>query len=245
MLKAIFLDLDETLCDTRKATELAKARLAGTVSEQFGVDGVLFAERYETGFYRRWSDSQRARYLPIIQQQGEDGFRVQLMIDLLAELGVAEAGQSSAQRLQNQFDRDRLAAFDFFPGIEAFLAEARDSFTTVVITNGPVFSQVPKIEAVNLAERVDHIIIGGQEPEEKPARSIFQKALRLANCAAHEAIHVGDSLAADIAGAHGSSITSVWVRHQQMLNPELGIKPHHTVTHPSEIPALIRQLQAS
>lgn len=242
VLKAIFLDLDETLCDTRKATDLAKAQLARTVRAQFAVDGVLFADRYETGFYRRWSDTQRARYLPIIKQRGEDAFRVQLMIDLLAELGSGEVSQATAQELQHQFDRDRLAAFDFFPGIEAFLAEARQLFTTVVITNGPVFSQIPKIEAVNLTAHVDHIIIGGQEPEEKPARSIFEKALKLADCEAHEAIHVGDSLAADIAGAHGSCITSVWVRHQQPLDAELGITPHHTVMHPSEIPALIREL---
>lgn len=243
VLKAIFLDLDETLCDTRKATDQAKAQLAGTVRARFGVDGALFADRYEKGFYRRWSTVQRARYLPIINQQGEDAFRVQLMVDLLIELGVAEVSQATAQGLQHQFDRDRLSAFDFFPGIEAFLAEARQSFITVVITNGPVFSQVPKIEAVNLEAHVDHIIIGGQEPEEKPASSIFEKALKLAGCEAHEAIHVGDSLTADIAGAHGSCITSVWVQHQQSLDAELGIMPHHTVMHPSEIPALIRQLQ--
>jgi len=95
---------------------------------------------------------------------------------------------------------------------------------------------------VKLAEHVDHIIIGGQEPEEKPAVSIFEKALKLANCQAHEAIHVGDSLASDIVGAHNSGITSVWVQHQQPLDAELGINPHHTVMHPSEIPALIEQL---
>ncbi|MCW8907757.1 MAG: HAD family hydrolase [Sedimenticola sp.] len=242
MLKAIFLDLDETLCDTRRATDIAKAELAAAVRERFGVDGALFADRYEAGFFRRWSDAQRARYLPIIGQQGEDAFRVQLIADLLLDMGAKGVDQPVAQALQDRFDRDRLAAFDFFPGIEAFLAEARRLFTTVVITNGPEFSQVPKIEAVNLAAHVDHIIIGGQEPEEKPARSIFEKALKLAHCQAHEAIHVGDSLAADIAGAHGSCITSVWVRHQQPLDAELGIAPGHTVLHPGEIPALIRSL---
>ena len=89
---------------------------------------------------------------------------------------------------------------------------------------------------------VDHIIIGGQEPEQKPARSIFDKALQLANCAAHEAIHVGDSLATDIAGAQNSGITSVWIQHQQPLDAELGINPEHKLLHPSEIPQLIRDL---
>ena len=143
---------------------------------------------------------------------------------------------------KNNFDSDRLDAFAFYPGIPEFLAEARKYFTLVVITNGPEFSQVPKVQTIDLARHVDHIIIGGQEPAQKPDRSIFDKALRLANCRAHEAVHVGDSLAADIAGANNSGITSVWVQHQQPLDAELGIDPHHTVLHPSEIPALIRKL---
>jgi HAD superfamily hydrolase (TIGR01549 family) len=197
------------------------------------------------GIYREWSDEQRQRYMPIIEQQSESAFRLQLIADLLAQQGINELDSAQAQALQEGFDRDRLAAFDFYPGIAEFLAEARQLFTLVVITNGPEFSQIPKVEAVNLAEHVDHIIIGGQEPEQKPAPSIFFKALKLAGCEAHEAIHVGDSLAADIAGAHSSKITSIWIQHQQPLDAELGIHPNHTVMHPSEIPALIDDLRHS
>lgn len=242
MLKALFLDMDETLCDTQKANTLARGLLAEEVSATQGVEGQRFAGRYLDGIYRVWSDEQRARYRPIIQQQSEEAFRVQLIRDLLNDQGVSDVSQEDAKRLLDKFDHDRLAEFDFFPGIVEFLTEARKLFTTVVITNGPLHSQIPKIETVNLSALVDHIIIGGEEPEEKPARSIFEKALRLAECEAHEAIHVGDSLAADIAGAHGSCITSVWVQHQQPLDAELGITPQHTVMHPSEIPALIWDL---
>ena len=175
----------------------------------------------------------------IILENSEVAFRIQLIRDLLQPVAVSA---QQAQQLQNQFDGDRLAAFDFYPGIKAFLRDARQLFTLVVITNGPEFSQVPKVEAVNLAAHVDHIIIGGQEPEQKPARSIFDKALKLANCDASEAIHVGDSLAADIAGAHHSRITSVWIQHQQPLDAELGINPNHTIMHPSELPSLIERL---
>lgn len=244
MLKALFLDMDETLCDTRGANEQAKQLLGRAVEARFGegVDGQHFADAYVLGIYREWSDSQRARYMPIIEQQSEEAFRVQLIRDLLADQTVCDVNEETARFLQDKFDSDRLEVFDFYPGISEFLAEARKLFTLVVITNGPEFSQIPKIEAVNLSEHVDHIIVGGQEPEQKPESSIFYKALKLANCEAHEAIHVGDSLATDIAGAHNSGITSVWIQHQQPLDAELGIDPHHTVLHPSEIPALIREL---
>ena len=243
MLKALFLDMDETLCDTHGANTAASHLLAQKVESTFGsnVDGSQFSHDYVEGIYRHWTEKQQARYLPIIQQQSEGAFRIQLICDLLIAQGVEAVSALQAQKIQETFDADRLAAFDFYPGISEFLAESRKFFTLVVITNGPEFSQIPKVERVALASHVDHIIIGGQEPEQKPARSIFDKALRLANCEAHEAIHVGDSLAADIAGAHNSGITSVWIQHQQPLDAELGINPHHTVIHPSEIPELIRR----
>tara|TARA_B110000503_G_scaffold55185_1_gene88561 strand:- start:12329 stop:13072 length:744 start_codon:yes stop_codon:yes gene_type:complete len=246
MLKALFLDMDETLCDTQAANKEATRLMGEELDALYGaaVDSQTAAQSYVLGMYRQWSDSQRAIYQPIIDQHGEGAFRSQLIRDLLAEQGIDDVKETSAQALLDKFDRDRLNAFQFYPGIEDFLAEARKLFTLVVITNGPEYSQVPKVQAVHLARHVDHIIIGGQEPAQKPAPSIFEKALRLANCEAHEAIHVGDSLAADIAGAHSSGITSVWIQHQQPLDAELGINPNHTVLHPSEVPALIREIHA-
>jgi HAD superfamily hydrolase (TIGR01549 family) len=244
MLKALFLDMDETLCDTQSANREATRLMARELTALFG-DGVAAddtAAAYVSGIYRLWSDEQRARYMPIIDQAGEGAFRAILLRDLLQAQGVDEVEEQVLQTLLAKFDRDRLDAFEFYPGIMDFLTEARKLFTLVVITNGPEFSQVPKVEAVKLADHVDHIIIGGQEPEQKPARSIFEKALQLANCEAHEAIHVGDSLAADVAGALATGITAVWIAHQQPLDAELGLNPEHTVMHPSEIPALIREI---
>ncbi len=244
MLKALFFDMDDTLCDTRKANDTAKRLLAEAINERYGigVNGTDFANAYIKGIYREWSPEQSDRYLPIAQHEGEGVFRVQLVKDLLQQQGLPLISDEEANCWQEQFDRDRIEAFDFYPGIAEFLKEARALFTLVVITNGPVFSQIPKVERVKLANYVDHVIIGGQEPEQKPARSIFAKAMQLANCEAHEAIHVGDSLAADIAGAHSSHITTVWIQHQQPLDAELGIAPHHTLLHPNEIPTLIRSL---
>ncbi len=247
MLKALFLDMDETLCDTTGANIQAKALMAKNVRAIYGdeIDTTDFTEAYLKGIYREWTPEQQERYMAVIEAKGEANFRRQLIVDLIAEQNLNPPEPAQAQALQDNFDADRLAHFDFFPGITDFLEEARKIFTLVVITNGPEHSQLPKIATVELQNYVDHISVGGQEPEQKPARSIFEKALKLANCEAHEVIHVGDSLAADIVGAHNCGITSLWIQHQQPLDAELGINPHHTVLHPSEIPALINQLHAS
>lgn len=247
MLKALFLDMDETLCDTTGANNQAKKLIALHLQTLYGevFDGKRFAESYLKGIYRNWSTTQRERYLPIIKSEGENIFRNQLISDLIVEQNLPTPNDNQLQAIQDKFDGDRLAHFHFFPGILEFLVEAKKLFTLVVITNGPEHSQIPKIDAVNLSDYVDHIIVGGQEPEQKPARSIFEKALKLAGCEAHEVIHVGDSLAADIVGAHNCGITSLWIQHQQPLDAELGIDPTHTVMHPSEIPEKIRDLHTA
>lgn len=244
MLKALFLDMDETLCDTLGANAQAEKKMAASIHSLYGIaHHQLAASAYVRGIYRDWSEQQRERYLPIVQNDTEEAFRLTLIRDLLAQYGVQHPSDTEVVKLQEAFDSDRLAAFNFYPTIEQFLATARKNYTLVVITNGPEFSQVPKVAAIDLHAHVDHVIIGGQEPEQKPARSIFEKALRLANCQADEALHVGDGLATDVLGANNSGIKSVWVRHQQPLASDPALTPHYTIDHPSDLGPLITRLQ--
>lgn len=244
MLKALFFDMDETLCDTAHANAVAKQLFAEELIRLLGdhFDAAFLAEEYVRCIYREWQGEEHARYMPILEREGERAFRIQLIMDLANRLAGSVVVSDLAASLLTKFDSDRLLHFDFYPGIKDFLRSARAHFTTVVITNGPEHSQLPKLAAVNMEAFVDYIIVGGQEPAQKPAASIFEKALALAGCKANEAIHVGDSLAADIAGANNSNITSIWIQHQQPLDAELGINPNHTLFHPSEIPTLISTL---
>jgi len=241
MLKAIFLDLDETLCDTTGANNQALQIMAAKAKSLLGarINDQAFAAMYLKGIYRDFDQRYSELLLPV---NDEGAFRIALVKLILTDLGIVEVSDDLAQALQTTFDDARTACFDFFPTIKQLLLDLRSRFTLVVITNGPEFSQVTKVEAVNLTEFVDHIIIGGQEPEQKPAVSIFHKALRLAGCDASEAIHIGDSLMADIAGASNSRIASVWVSHGQDLDESLGIAPTHIIETPLQLPSLIEVL---
>lgn len=242
MLKALFLDMDETLCDTKGANNQALAKMGEAVAKVFGssINTAEFTQGYIKGIYREWTATQHEIYSDILANHDEMAFRVQLISDLLAAQQLSLPSDEFAKQLQHQFDEDRIQAFDFYEGIKAFLVEAKKQFTLVVITNGPEFSQLPKLEAVDMQRYVDHIIVGGQEPEQKPAASIFEKAQNLAACDASEVIHVGDSLEADIVGANGAGITSVWIQHQQAASAE--VIPSHTISNPSALPALVKQL---
>ena len=45
----------------------------------------------------------------------------------------------------------------------------------------------------------------------KPDTDPFERALSGLGVDPHEAVHVGDSLASDVAGANAAGLTSVWV----------------------------------
>lgn len=242
MLKALFLDLDETLCDTTGANNKALAVLAQTCGQLFGdnVDSENFAQRYLQGIYRELDQRYQDLLLPVTN---EEKFRLSLIELILTDMGVETIPENAAVELQLAFDDSRTRFFDFFDGIAQWLHDLREHFTLVVITNGPEFSQVVKVERVNLKDHVDYIIIGGQEPEQKPAASIFEKALALASCSKDEVIHVGDSLAADIQGANNAGLASVWISHGSELPDNSNAKPTHVIETPFQLPQLIEQLR--
>ncbi|MDW2245139.1 HAD-IA family hydrolase, partial [Vibrio sp. 1287] len=213
----IFFDMDETLCGTSQADRAAGQKFAAWIQQTYPQvsDPQAFLQRYLQGVYKKLNAEfpQLVALLP-----DENAFRCGLIQTILAENGI-HIDAEQAQQAQHYFDSARMGAFTFFPGVKEMLTDLRKHYKLVVITNGPIFSQHPKLKATQMDEWVDHIIVGGEEPEEKPAASIFQKALNLVDVKPEEALHIGDSLAADIAGANNMGILSVWVNATGASNP--------------------------
>ena len=69
----------------------------------------------------------------------------------------------------------------------------------------------------------------------KPGRAIFDLALARSGCAAGDAIHVGDNLYADIAGAEGAGIRPI------LIDPK-GIFPEATCMVIRTLPELLARL---
>ncbi|APC85892.1 HAD-IA family hydrolase [Vibrio parahaemolyticus] len=239
MLKAIFFDMDETLCGTSQADKAAGQKFAAWIQQTYPQvsDPQAFLQRYLQGVYKKLNAEfpQLVALLP-----DENAFRCGLIQTILAENGI-HIDAEQAQQAQHYFDSARMGAFTFFPGVKEMLTDLRKHYKLVVITNGPIFSQHPKLKATQMDEWVDHIIVGGEEPEEKPAASIFQKALNLVEIKPEEALHVGDSLAADIAGANNMGILSVWVNATGASNPT-EITPNFEIRETVELKEILKTL---
>ncbi|HCE3080486.1 TPA: HAD-IA family hydrolase [Vibrio parahaemolyticus] len=239
MLKAIFFDMDETLCGTSQADKAAGQKFAARIQQTYPQvsDPQAFLQRYLQGVYKKLNAEfpQLVALLP-----DENAFRCGLIQTILAENGI-HIDAEQAQQAQHYFDSARMGAFTFFPGVKEMLTDLRKHYKLVVITNGPIFSQHPKLKATQMDEWVDHIIVGGEEPEEKPAASIFQKALNLVDIKPEEALHIGDSLAADIAGANNMGILSVWVNATGASNPT-EITPNFEIRETVELKEILKTL---
>ncbi len=239
MLKAIFFDMDETLCGTSQADKAAGQKFAAWIQQTYPQvsDPQAFLQRYLQGVYKKLNAEfpQLVALLP-----DENAFRCGLIQTILAEDGI-HIDAEQAQQAQHYFDSARMGAFTFFPGVKEMLTDLRKHYKLVVITNGPIFSQHPKLKATQMNEWVDHIIVGGEEPEEKPAASIFQKALNLVDVKPEEALHIGDSLAADIAGANNMGILSVWVNATGASNPT-EITPNFEIRETVELKEILKTL---
>ncbi|EGQ8060843.1 HAD-IA family hydrolase [Vibrio parahaemolyticus] len=239
MLKAIFFDMDETLCGTSQADKAAGQKFAAWIQQTYPQisDPQAFLQRYLQGVYKKLNAEfpQLVALLP-----DENAFRCGLIQTILAENGI-HIDAEQAQQAQHYFDSARMGAFTFFPGVKEMLMDLRKHYKLVVITNGPIFSQHPKLKATQMDEWVDHIIVGGEEPEEKPAASIFQKALNLVDIKPEEALHIGDSLAADIAGANNMGILSVWVNATGASNPT-EITPNFEIREAVELKEILKTL---
>ena len=97
-------------------------------------------------------------------------------------------------------------------------------YKLTVVTNGFEEIQNLKLSSSNLTNYFGHVITSQKAGCKKPAKEIFDHALKCNGAECHEAIMIGDNLITDIGGARNASIDSVF------FNPD-GVTHDVSVTH--------------
>ncbi|WP_367132244.1 MULTISPECIES: HAD family hydrolase [Streptomyces] len=126
------------------------------------------------------------------------------------------------------------------PQVCAMLAGLRAAgWRLGVVTNGMVDNQTNKLHQAGLYVLVDTVVISEAVGVRKPDTRIFRHALaRLGAVAGPRVAMVGDSLEHDVAGAHTTGLTTVWVSDGRQL-PRTGPRPQHTVRTVTEAAELL------
>jgi putative hydrolase of the HAD superfamily len=100
------------------------------------------------------------------------------------------------------------------PGAVATVKALHDrGIRTGVVSNGNVQVQNAKLDAIDLRNALDTVVISEAVGLRKPDPAIFALAIGNLGLAAHEALFVGDNPAVDIVGAAAAGLQTAWFRN--------------------------------
>jgi FMN hydrolase / 5-amino-6-(5-phospho-D-ribitylamino)uracil phosphatase len=191
-IRAVFFDLDDTLCDTIGTRE-ARARVA------FGYLCRMRPDLNVNVLVRRALE-------PLNEPRSAVGVR-----GVITELGLLEAaaGIEALEAVRNYYEP--LCLFD---GVRETLAELEKSYELGVITNWESEDeQRRKVEHLGLDARFPYFIVSASAGFEKPDPRIFAHACSLAGVEPRDAVFVGDRLEVDVAGAKAAGMRALWFNH--------------------------------
>ena len=97
-----------------------------------------------------------------------------------------------------------------------------------------------------LERQLDAIAISDRVGIRKPRPEIFRDALAQLGLAPEEAVHVGDDLVADVAGAAELGMRTVWITRRKpepdaLLAAHAGARPSHRIADLAELPAWLER----
>lgn len=215
MIKAIFFDLDGTLCDSDTAWSIAQREMFQLLREQYpDVSQEVLTETWKTVHQELFqqldagkcsmADVRDARFQCLFQELG-------LPIDKVME-GLS--GFFCSRYLTS------LRPYD-----DVTVLEELRAYHVGIITNGAhdehTDSQLSKVRHLGLSERIQSLTISGEIGVRKPKVEIFQVACERASTSPKEALFVGDTVENDIVGANRAGMTSVFInRELDVLTPK-------------------------
>jgi len=215
-IRAVFFDLDDTLCNTIGTRE-ARARRAFEAlrRERPNLDGDAFVSR-------------------VMEPAGP--LLVRGVPAVVNELGLAltPGGRDALALWYFVGCAEMLRPIDGVP--ETVAALGRD-YTLGIISNGDGPLQRAKLDALGLG--IEHVVISAEIGCEKPDPRIFRHALSLAGVGAREAVFVGDRLDVDVGGAKASGMRAVWFNHWGGTLNDAATPPDAIIRHFDQLPAVL------
>lgn len=199
-IKAIALDLDDTLWPIWPTIRRAEEALHGWLSQRAPATAGVFA------------DAQALRTI----REEVGATRPDLRTDLSAlrresiRLALRRAGddEALAEPAFEVFFAERQRV-EFFDDALPALAQLAARYPLVSLSNGNA-----DLQRVGLSPYFRAAVSAQSAGVAKPDARIFHEAARTVGVASHEVLHVGDDAHLDVVGAVGSGMQAVWVNRE-------------------------------
>lgn len=198
--RAVLLDALGTLVELEPPAPFLADELAERVGVKVSLKQAERAIAAEIAYYRAHLDEGR-------DEQSLAALRRRCAEIVREQLGLPDELDLTAPLL---------AALRFrrYPDVAPALARLRDRGLALIVVSNWDVSLGSVLERVGVWGLVDAVLTSAEVGARKPDPEIFRRALDAAGVAADEAIHVGDGLEEDVAGARAAGIEPVWLRRR-------------------------------
>jgi putative hydrolase of the HAD superfamily len=212
-LRAVFLDIGDTVMRPNPSWE----HIYAIAFEEHGVEVDVEALR----------DALRAAYHHGgwgfeggFEPNEETSWRRTVQIDqaAIAELGIGPMPESFYRRLSELFML--VSSWHVFPDVLPALDAVKKRGLVIGAVSNWVWQLPELLHSLELVAHFDFIAASARVGFEKPHPRIFEYALEQAGVSAGEAIHVGDHLDADVAGARAIGIEGVLIDRRNRFTPD-------------------------
>jgi putative hydrolase of the HAD superfamily len=212
-LRAVFLDIGDTVMRPNPSWEHVYAIAFQEYGVKVEVEALHGALRraYHHGGYGFEAGFEPAE---------ETSFARTMQIDsaALADLGLEPMPESFFRRLSELFMLT--ANWHVFPDVAPALTALRARGLVIGAVSNWVWQLPELLHALELVKQFDFIAASSRVGFEKPHPEIFRWALEQARVEPGEAIHVGDHLDADVAGARGVGIQPVLIDRRERFTQD-------------------------
>ncbi|MFL5822555.1 MAG: HAD family hydrolase [Solirubrobacteraceae bacterium] len=202
--RAVLLDALGTLLELQPPAPRLRAELAGRFDLAISQSQAERAIAAEIAYYRQHLDEGR-------DEAGLADLRRRCAAALSHEL----AGSLGQKLPSVQEMTDALLAslsFRVFDDVLPTLRALKDLGLRLIVVSNWDVSLPGVLDHLGLSASLAGVLTSAQAGFRKPHPAIFDLALRLAQARAEEAIHVGDSLEEDVAGARAAGLEPVLIR---------------------------------
>lgn len=209
----VFFDLDHTLWDFDRNSSLAFKR----VFETYNISASLkhFLSVYEPINFDYWKAYREERVTKQELRRGR-------LVDTFEVLGRSY----SIEMIDGMSDAyiDELPKNNYlFDGTFELLSYLKSKYTLHIITNGFTEVQHIKLEKSKLAPYFNTVTSSEEVGVKKPNPKVFKRALEKANVVAQNTVMIGDTFEADILGAEGVGMDTIFFNYRNEI-PKNGYK---------------------
>mgnify|MGYP004503950625 CR=1 FL=1 len=199
MIKAIIIDLDNTMIDRQKA----------------------FKEMLERKFHILFDDEELIQKMINDILKWDNNGTVE-RIDVFKKWAeVYHITKISPEQLDKEWSNESGSVAFLFDDVRDTLKELKKKYKIAVLTNGNASSQRRKLNTINIYDLLDYSLVSSEYGVRKPDKKIFEYTAKQLDLKTEECSYVGDNYKIDILGSRNAGMLPVFISRNNEIHEDV------------------------